>query len=273
MLGHQLVQSLSSVHIVHATFRGNRETRQLPGVHHFAVDARDFSRVEEVVTSVDPDVIVNSIGIVKQRADADDAVLSIEINSLFPHKVAALAGRHGARFITLSTDCVFSGRRGMYSEDDVPDATDLYGRSKLLGEVYGANGLTLRSSIVGLEMTRKRSLVEWFLAQQDEINGYARAIYSGLTTVEMARVIERCALSSQNPTGLYHVSSDPISKFDLLCGLRDRLGLDIRIRRDEQFANDKSLNSARFRRELRYDPPSWDTMLDELADQIRERQK
>lgn len=276
MLGHQLVRSFEKDHEVHATLRGSEEDYlqirgQLSKKPHFGIDAVQFSTVEALVGRVGPDAIVNCIGIVKQRDEAADAVLSIEVNSLFPHKLYLLAQQHGTRLVTISTDCVFSGDRGRYGEHDVPDAKDLYGRSKLLGEVYGEGALTLRTSIIGLELTRKKSLVEWFLAQIGKISGYSNAIYSGLTTIELARVIERCLLTTEKTSGLYHVSSDPISKFDLLCGLRDRLGIDIEILRDENFVNDKSLDSSQFRKELEYDPPSWDAMLNELTLQIEER--
>lgn len=276
MLGHQLVRSFENVHDVHASFRRPKSdydviSQHLPEHSYFGVDARVFSTVELIVGRVSPDVIINSIGIVKQRDESRDSIVSIEVNSLFPHKLSVLAEQQGAKFITISTDCVFSGNKGMYREDDVPDATDLYGRSKLLGEVYSWKSLTLRTSIIGLELIRKESLIEWFLAQKGPVSGYGKAIYSGLTTIELARVIERILLNNPQATGLYHVSSDPISKFDLLCSLRDRLGSNIRISRDENFVNNKSLNSDKFRKEFGYSPPSWDVMLDELVERIKER--
>ena len=276
MLGHQLVRCLNSAFDVHATFRKSemeysKIAKWLPERSYFGINARVFSTVETVIQNVTPDVIINSIGIVKQREESHNSIVSIEVNSLFPHKLSVLADQVGARFITVSTDCVFSGNKGMYSEDDSPDAADIYGRSKLMGEVCDPNALTLRTSIIGLELTRKKGLVEWFLSQNEQIHGYSKAIYSGLTTVELARVIKKLLIYHPRAMGLYHVSSDPISKYELLSGLRDRLKLGIEILRDESFVNDKSLNSEKFRSEFEYTPPSWDDMLDELAKQIGER--
>lgn len=278
MLGHQLVKSLGISYDVYATYRRPEgEYDSILANHssnsHFNLDVRSFSAVEKIIRDIRPDVVINSIGIVKQRDDASDSVLSIEVNSLFPHQLSSLAKQIQARLVTISTDCVFSGATGMYRESDTPDAADIYGRSKLLGEVYDEHALTLRTSIIGLETSRNAGLVEWFLAQNGSIRGYRNAIFSGLTTVELARVIDHCIGEHPECSGLYHVSSQPISKFDLLCGLREKLGLSIEIVADEDFSTNKSLDSSRFRMACNYDPPSWDVMLDELASQITERKR
>jgi dTDP-4-dehydrorhamnose reductase len=176
----------------------------------------------------------------------------------------------GARFVHMSTDCVFAGTKGRYTEDDVSDATDLYGRSKYLGEVCDEGCITLRTSIIGLELARKASLIEWYLAQRGVIRGFDRAIYTGFTTAEMARVIERVLTRHPDVSGVWHVASEPISKYALLVGLTRRLGRDdLSVERDTDFVCDRSLDASPFRERTDYVPPSWESMLDELAQQIR----
>ncbi len=277
MLGHQLLQSWQDAHDVRVTLRNDAVHYAYYGLFSadnsiYGVDVRDFSTVERVVKVFRPEAVVNAIGIVKQRDEAGDAILSLEINALLPHRLSLLCGEIGARLIHLSTDCVFSGRKGMYTEDDWEDARDLYGRSKLLGEVREAHTVTLRTSIIGLELARKRSLIEWFLAQRGQVKGFTRAIYSGFTTLEMARIIERILLQHRDLSGLWHVASEPISKYDLLHQLAVRLGRqDIELLPDDDFACDRSLDASGFKARVGYQPPSWDAMLAELAVQIQER--
>lgn len=275
MLGHRLLCHFGASHEVRATLRGPLERYAVFGLFHVGntvggVDLQDFGTVRRVFTAFRPDAVINATGIVKQRAEAAQAVPSIEINALFPHRMAALCAETGARFVHMSTDCVFSGRRGSYTEDDTPDAEDLYGRSKLLGEVAGPPCITLRTSIIGRELSRKTGLLEWFLGQRGRtIKGYRRAIFSGFTTHEMARIIDRMLTGPGPGHGLYQVSSAAISKFDLLTAIRDRLKLDIAIEPDDSYICDRSLDSSRFRAAFSYQPPSWNAMIDELAPSIR----
>ena len=271
MLGHRLQLHFSARHDTLATLRRPLSEYASHGLFNAAntldgVDVRDFESVRRAFATFRPEAVINATGIVKQRAEAKDAIASIEINALFPHRLALLCADTGARLVHMSTDCVFSGRKGGYREDDVTDAYDIYGRSKLLGEVVGAPGITLRTSIIGRELSRRTGLFEWFLAQRGRrIKGFRRAIFSGFTTHEMARIIDR-VLSGPGPThGLYQVSSAAISKYDLLCGIRDRMSLDITIDPDDEFVCDRSLDSTRFRSDFAYTPPSWTAMIDELA--------
>jgi len=274
MLGHQLLQHFGARHETRVTL--HRALDQYAGIGLFDsanaldhVDVRDFDTVRKAIARFQPDAVINATGIVKQRAEAAQAVPSIEINALFPHRMAALCAETGTRFVHMSTDCVFSGRRGGYAEDDGPDAEDLYGRSKLLGEVAGPPCITLRTSIIGRELSRKTGLLEWFLGQRGRtIKGYRRAIFSGFTTHEMARIIDRVLTGPGPAHGLYQVSSAAISKFDLLTAIRDRLKLDIKIEPDDSFVCDRSLDSSRFRAAFGYQPPSWKTMIDELVPSI-----
>lgn len=276
MLGHRLLRQFAQKHEVRVTLRqpleAYRSCRLFDRANSFdEVDARDPSALPRVLGEFAPDAVINAVGIVKQRSNARDGVLSVEVNSLFPHMLARLCEARGAHLVHLSTDCVFSGGKGNYAETDQPDPVDVYGFSKLLGEVIRPRALTLRTSMIGTELARKTGLVEWFLSQRGKmIKGYRKAIFSGFTTAELARVIESLLMSHPLAAGLYHVSAAPISKFELLSRLNDRLALDIRIEPDDAVVIDRSLDSSRFRREFGYTPPSWDEMLDPLASDIRE---
>ena len=276
MLGHRLLSHMQSRHDVRVTLRldlGEYARFGLFGEHNAfpSVDVRSTERLLEVFAAFRPETIVNAVGIVKQRNEAREAIPSIEINALLPHRLAVLAQAAGARLVHLSTDCVFSGRDGHYTESSPADADDLYGKSKFLGEVNDPGCITLRTSIIGPELSRKTGLLEWFLAQKGTIRGFKRAIYTGFTTGEMSRIIEMLLVRFPGAGGVYHVSSDPISKFDLLTLVRDRLGCAIEILPDETFVCDRSLDSSRFRKEFRYSPPAWPAMIDELASELKER--
>lgn len=232
------------------------------------VDVLAEGALEKTIESIKPDIVINCIGIIKQRKEAENRYLSIGINSWLPHKIARLCAENGARLIHLSTDCVFDGTRGGYREDELTNATDLYGRSKALGETDKTekNAVTLRTSIIGRELAEpKQSLIEWFLSQQGKtIKGFERAIYTGFTTHEMARIIVR-VIDTPDLYGLFHVASAPINKYDLLVMLREQMSLDIDIVRDSEFHCDRSLVMDRFTEKTGYKAPSWQEMLEEMA--------
>lgn len=274
MLGHQLCRIFSKKQEVWATFHnqpdGFAKDDILPtGRMIGGLDAVDWPRFLAALKAARPDALVNAIGIVKQRDEAKQAVLSIEVNALFPHRLAEACQEIGARLIQISTDCVFSGFKGEYSEIDLPDPVDLYGRTKLLGEVNREGCLTLRTSIIGWELHRRSGLLEWFASQRGKtIRGYDRAIYSGVSTGVLSRLIGDIIGTKPELSGLYHVAGEPISKYDLLSRLRDRLGwTDIRIEKDEVFHCDRSLNGRTFETITGWKAPSWDEMVDELARQ------
>jgi dTDP-4-dehydrorhamnose reductase len=277
MLGHQLFRHLKERHDVRATLRLDRQCYEgsgLPdeGLYFYKIDAREIDGVLRVVTHFRPEAVVNAIGIVKQRPDAAQDILSIQINSLFPHQVAQACQSIGARLLHLSTDCVFSGHKGRYSETDVADADDLYGRSKLLGEVSQPHCMTLRTSIIGPETKRKTGLLEWFLSQRGQtVKGFTRAIFSGFPTSELARIVEFLLVKIPHLHGVYHVASAPISKYDLLILIRDRFDLPITIEQDPTLVCDRSLDASRFNRDTGYSPPPWQAMIDDMADHMTER--
>lgn len=230
--------------------------RFVPGV-----DVESLDSLTRMFAAVQPDIVINCIGIVKQLADASDPLIALPINALLPHRLARLAQVAGARLVHMSTDCVFSGAKGNYVEDDLPDANDLYGRSKLLGEVDYPNAITLRTSIIGHELTGNRSLIDWFLSQTGEVQGYTNAIFSGLPTIEIARIIHDYVIPNPDLHGLYHVSAAPIDKFELLSLVADTYSKKIAIRPQDDFAIDRSLNSDRFRSATGFKPKPWPELI------------
>jgi len=267
MLGHKLWQVLSTRLDAFATIRSNGAAAALidPARTVSGVFAEAFETVERAIDEVDPEVVVNCIGIVKQADAARDPVASIAINSLFPHRLAALCRARGTRLIHVSTDCVFSGRRGRYSESDLPDPVDLYGRSKLLGEVDDGAGLTIRTSIIGRELAGSNGLLEWFLGETGTVCGFRLAIFSGLTTPALARVIAAIVAEHRTLTGVRHVASEPITKFDLLCMLKDAYGHGVDVVPDDDVVCDRSLDGARFEQDTAIQIDPWARMLAELA--------
>ena len=224
-------------------------------------DVENADSLMRLFTLARPDVVINCIGLVKQLAEADDPLAAIPINSLLPHRLARLCDVAGARLVHMSTDCVFAGDKGMYTEADMSDANDLYGRSKFLGEVDYPHAITLRTSIIGHELDGARSLVGWFLAQTGSVKGFKRAIFSGLPTVEIARVIRDHVIPHPDLHGLYHVSAEPINKFDLLTLVAQTYGKVIDISADDQLVIDRSLDSTRFRQSTGFVPKPWPELI------------
>lgn len=230
------------------------------------VDVMDFDRLHGTLRELRPDFIVNCVGIVKQRQEAQMAIPSITINSLLPHKLAAFAGAWGGRVIHPSTDCVFDGKRGGYTEADDSSAEDLYGKSKFLGEVQCDNGLTLRTSIIGRELVEHRSLLDWFLMQQGKtVRGFRRVIYSGVTTNQLAEVVTVVIRDFPTLHGLYQVVSEPISKYDLLCLIRDAYKLEVNIIPEDGEVSDRSMKGDKFREATGYVSPPWTELIERLA--------
>jgi dTDP-4-dehydrorhamnose reductase len=230
------------------------------------VDASKLETVERCIASVQPTVVVNCVGVVKQLASAKDPIVSLTINSLFPHQVSRFCRPAGIRLIHLSTDCVFSGNKGNYTENDRPDPVDLYGHTKLLGEVTTEGALTVRTSIIGRELRTTTGLVEWLLSHRGgSVQGYTHAIFSGLTTQALAGVLADVVEHCPRLTGLYHVAGRPINKYDLLQRLSVRFGAGIRVEASDAMDIDRSLNGSRFTEATHIAAPDWDTMIAALA--------
>ncbi|OCP18649.1 MULTISPECIES: SDR family oxidoreductase [unclassified Ensifer] len=225
------------------------------------VDVLDNDSLIRVFEAVRPDVIINCVGVIKQLGIAKDPLYTIPINSLLPHKLANLASLIGARVIHISTDCVFVGDKGNYSETDEPDAKDLYGVSKYLGELHGDNCLTIRTSIIGPELGSKNGLVAWFLNQKGPVKGYTEAFFSGFPTIEITNIIADKVLPNKDLHGLFNVSADRISKYDLLSIVNEQYGCGKVINPDEALKIDRSLDSSRFRQVTGYTPPAWPELI------------
>jgi dTDP-4-dehydrorhamnose reductase len=212
-------------------------------------------------------VIINCVGLIKQLATANDPLVVLPVNSMYPHQLAAICEQRGARLVHISTDCVFNGHKGNYVESDLSDATDLYGKSKYIGELNDKpHAITLRTSIIGHELNSSTGLIEWFLSQSGSVKGFKRAIFSGLPTVELARVIKDYVISRPDLYGLYHVSAEPISKFDLLKLVAKIYGKEIEIFPESEFIIDRSLNSERFQSETGYQAPVWSDLVTKMKD-------
>jgi dTDP-4-dehydrorhamnose reductase len=271
MLGHKVYQRLSDQFDTFATVRAYPPQSEALGLFRAGrlvagVDAGNIATVDIAIDQVRPDAVINCVGIVKKASGAKNPIASISINAMFPHLLESLCTDQGTRLIHVSTDCVFSGKHGYYVEDDYADPVDLYGRTKHLGEVCGANSLTIRTSIIGREIAGANGLVEWFLAQRGrKVSGYTNAIFSGFPTVVLADLIGAILREHTQLKGMYHVSADPISKYDLLMLLREAYDVPIEIEPDSDVQIDRSLDSRRFRRLTGYQPPSWTALVAELV--------
>jgi len=270
MLGHELWRQLHSRHETWVTLR--RPVAEYAPYLLFQdgrsvalADAGDFVATRNLIRKLRPAAVLNCVGIIKQLKEANNPIPSLSINSLLPHHLAAACGEVAARLVHFSTDCVFSGARGAYREADIPDPVDLYGRSKLLGELDAEPALTLRTSIIGFELGTSLSLLEWFLSQRGRAaKGYRRAIYSGFTTVEMARIVALLLERHPKLTGLWQVASAPIDKYSLLQLVRDAFKLEVELTPDDAFVCDRTLDASRFEAATGYRPPSWEAMIREL---------
>lgn len=274
MFGHKCVQVLKRQHQVIATMRSKPAlfpAQVFSGVEIVeGLDVADFEGLEKLLLAKKPDVVINAIGIIKQRDEAKEAVVSIKINSLLPHVAADICEKIGAYFITLGTDCVFAcDGKGEYTERTPANPTDLYGRSKLLGEVDRPNCLTLRMSIIGRELLEhKRSLFEWVYSNKGKtINGYSNALYSGLTTLEISKVIASLIERKERLSGIYHINGEYISKFELVNKINHVFSLGMTVNPYADFVCDRRLNSKKFIDVTGYKIPSWDNMLKDMLEE------
>nr|WP_232371721.1 SDR family oxidoreductase [Leptospira ainazelensis] len=216
----------------------------------------------ELFLKVKPDLVINCVGIIKQQKAAKDPLVVLPINSLLPHRLSNLCKLVGARLVLVSTDCVFNGKKGNYLEGDLPDAEDLYGKSKEIGEVLDENHvLTIRTSIIGHELDSSYSLVNWFLSQEVRVKGFKKAFFSGLPTCEMAEIFQNYIIPNAKLSGLYHVSSERISKFDLLNLIARIYDKKIQIDGSDDVVIDRSLDSAKFRNATFYSPKPWPDLI------------
>lgn len=273
MLGHTLFRSLSEVSNldVYGTLRGHIDGSKLPSDQFSperliaCVDSHADADLRRAFAQIRPNVVINCIGVVKQLDAANDPIVCIQTNSLLPHRLDCLCEEFDCRLVHISTDCVFTGATGAYSESSVADARDLYGLSKLLGEVHSSpRAVTIRTSIIGPELGSKHGLLEWFLAQESEVHGYTGAIFSGLPTVELSKILERFVIPADDLRGLFHVSADPISKFDLLNLISKTYNKTIDIIPTNTPRIDRSLDSSLFRDRFQWQPDNWSDLVQSM---------
>lgn len=271
MLGHTLFSDLTRDHsldvhgsarsatTVAAAFDPSLQPRITVGV-----DAASPDLVDSLLDRVSPDVVINCIGVIKQDSAPGRAERMMAVNAQFPHRLADSCEQRGSRLVHISTDCVFSGKKGSYSESDEPDPVDVYGESKLLGELDRPSALTLRTSFIGHEIASTVSLVDWFLSQSGTVHGFTHAIYSGLTTVEFARLVRTVVLPREDLSGRYHVASTPVTKFDLLTMIAAEYGWPGTVVPSSDLVCDRSLVATRFHAATGYRPPEWSVMVKDM---------
>jgi dTDP-4-dehydrorhamnose reductase len=271
MLGNAVMRALydgEDSYSVYGTLRSPAGLRHFPAIptDRFVtyVDVENTDNLTEVFGRIRPDVVINCIGLVKQHGAAKDPLVALPLNAMLPHRIAQLCALMDARMIHISTDCVFDGAKGNYLESDSSDATDLYGKSKFMGEVHAPHTITLRTSIIGHELGGANSLLNWFLSQKGSVKGFSRAIFSGLPTVTLAMIIRDYVLPLPELSGLYHVAADPISKFDLLRIIADIYKKDITLVPDDNLVIDRSLNGSRFAAATGFATPSWPDLIRQM---------
>ena len=271
MLGHTLFKEMNK----NESFEVFGTTRSKSGLNGYFtqdellkirdnVDADNFETVIRAIASVQPTIIINCIGIIKQLPISRDPLTAITVNAQLPHRLSLVTRTAKARLIHISTDCVFDGKKGNYTEKDFSNAEDLYGKTKYLGEVHYPHCITLRTSIIGHELKTNYSLVDWFMSQENEINGFTKAIYSGFPTIEMVNIISNYVIPNKELSGLYHVSSDAISKYELLNIMKKIYQKDIKINAFDDFVLDRSMNSDRFKNATGYKSPSWEKLVEKM---------
>ncbi|WP_120508238.1 dTDP-4-dehydrorhamnose reductase family protein [Rahnella bruchi] len=234
------------------------------------IDVRNENSISELISQFKPNFVFNCVGIIKQLADSKKPILAIKINALFPHELAAICTANKSKLIHFSTDCVFSGDKGNYKEIENPDALDLYGRSKFLGEVDYDGHITLRTSIIGHEINTQHSLVDWFLAQNNRVDGYLNAIFSGMPTCYIAELVEKYVITNASLSGLYHLSVEPIDKLSLLELIRDTYEKEITIDPHKDLVIDRSLDSDKFRKATGFIPLPWTQLIRKMNDEYNQ---
>lgn len=272
MIGNTVFRYLAStgLHDVYGTARSDDAKRyfalQFADRLVTGIDVLDDTALRALFARVKPDVVINCVGVVKQRSDANDAAITLPLNAELPHRLAALCAEHGARLIQISTDCVFTGNKGNYTEADAPDASDLYGTSKRDGEITDqSHVITVRTSTVGPELREAHGLLAWFLSQHGMVKGFTHAIYSGVPSVELGRILHDYILPDPSLNGLYHVAGQPIDKYNLIKLFAKTYGKDIRIEPSSDLVIDRSLNADKFRAATGYAAPDWPTLVERMA--------
>lgn len=269
MIGHMLFRYLqkNANYNIYGTLRTKTKLKffKSDNINNvFLFNNKDIEQFKRILNTTKPLVVINCIGVVKQNKHLQDISETIYTNSLFPNLLSDLCHKNSSRLIHFSTDCVFSGKDGEYSETSIPDALDIYGRTKYLGELVSTNSLIIRTSFIGHQLSNKYSLLEWFLKQNKKCRGYYNSIYSGLPTIEVAEVIEKYIIPKTDLSGLFHLSSKPIRKFELLTLIKRRYGLELQVVKDKNFFINRSLKYEKLKLVINYEPPSWEKLINKM---------
>ncbi len=270
MLGHTLIKYLQNQNSLEVEFTVRDKTKQkicqkiFGKEANFLFDADHPESALDAIRTFQPNICINCLGLIKQKDDSKNYLKSIRINSLIPHIISEYCREYDSKLIHISTDCVYSGRKGNYSEEDLPDPLDFYGRSKLLGEVSNDNALTIRTSIIGPELSTSKGLFEWFRSCDDVIYGYSNAWFSGFPTVELSRIIFEHIILKNIKNDIYNLSSKPINKFNLLRLINDAYGLNKKILVDESVKVDRTLDCSKFIKETNFVREEWEVMIDRM---------
>lgn len=223
------------------------------------VDAKKIETFKKVIEKVRPEVVINCIGI------KDNSPEIFLVNSQFPNLVAEICRENKIRLITISTDGVFDGKKGNYKESEVPNCKDIYGISKCLGEINDGRALTIRTSLIGHELKTNVGLLDWFLdLRTNSVLGYKNAVFSGITTLELAEVLARKIIPNEKISGIYHFSGKPISKYELLKIIADVYDKKIKIKPDIKTKINRSLNSTKLRGIIDYNLPNWSDLIQKM---------
>ena len=280
MVGHMLIKQLSKKFEVFSTLRNKNKFDSINFFENFLNkencffidDINESEALEKIIDRLSPDIVINCIGVIKQREESQDLINMIKVNSLFPHILNTICYSKKIKLIHISTDCVFSGEKGNYSDSDYPTPIDRYGETKLLGEIKSNNALTIRTSFIGPEILNKKSLFEWIMSQKNsEIDGYTNAIYTGLTTLEFSKILINIIDNYLYLEGVWQISSSQISKFQLIKMINKKFELNIRINPNDSFKCNRSLDSMRFKEETTIKVSSWETMIEDLYNEIKEK--
>ena len=268
MIGHVLFNylCLNSNYKTYGTIRLNNQSESLfkNNKNVFTISMKKDTEFIRLIDKISPNLIINCLGIVKQKLSDHNYLSTIYMNSLLPHRIEKICRKFSIRLINFSTDCVFSGVKGNYKEDDIPDPIDFYGRTKLVGEVNYGNVLTIRTSFIGHQINAKYGLLEWFLTQKDNCKGFVNAIYSGLPTIEIAKILNDHIIVNKKLIGLYQISGNAINKYELLSLINKIYGLKLNIEKEHEVKIDRSLNSKKFEDATGYKPPNWESLIKKM---------
>jgi dTDP-4-dehydrorhamnose reductase len=277
MIGHKIYQSLSTTES-NLVLTSRKAKTNLPFDFDKAILLNLDIYKDDLNIFLDnqmPTIIINCIGVTTRRLDKLGTNQVEYINSTFPKLLAEWTKKTNNKLIHFSTDCVFNGKKGYYSEDSLPDATDIYGSTKAAGEIKDQkNTLTIRTSMIGREIFNFTELLEWIFSNNlKAIKGYKNAIYSGVTTLWMGELIKKIIFDKINLSGIYNISSSSISKYDLITKIKSYFNLNIEILENTEYNTNKTLNSEKFQSKTGIKTPSWDEMLSALIKDCLENSK